>query len=104
MHDQSLLKACFWSWKAYVSCLTCFDVSQHSFQLFNADFDFVLRFLLYNFVCFLSFVFVVQFVVVVGSVPATKTRFTCQLPTMGSTCLHWSLSTFLQILPTPLEY
>jgi len=33
-----------------------------------------------------------------------KMRFTCQLPTMGSTCLHWSLSTFLQRLPTPLEY
>jgi len=25
-----------------------------------------------------------------------KTRFTCQLPTMGSTCLHWSLSSFLK--------
>jgi len=52
--------------------LTCFDVSQHSFQLFNADFDFVLGFLFYNFVCFLSFVFVVQFVVVVGNVPTTS--------------------------------
>jgi len=71
MHDQGMLKACFWSWKAYVSCLTCFDVSQHLFQLFDADVDSSLGFLLYNFVCFLSFVFVVQFIVVVGNVPAT---------------------------------
>jgi len=33
-----------------------------------------------------------------------KTRFTCQLPTMGSTFLHWSFSSFLQRLLTPLEY
>jgi len=33
-----------------------------------------------------------------------KTRFTCQLPIMGSTCLHWSLSSVLQRLVTPLEY
>jgi len=33
-----------------------------------------------------------------------KTRLTCQLPTMGSTCLRWSLSSFLQRLLTPLEY
>jgi len=46
--------------------LTCFDASQHSFQLFDADCDSSLGFLLHNFVCFLSFVFVVQFVVVVG--------------------------------------
>ena len=74
MHDQSLLKACFWSWKAHVLCLTCFDVSQHLFQLFDADVDSCLGFLLYNFVCFLSFVFVVQLVVVVGNVPATLVR------------------------------
>jgi len=34
----------------------------------------------------------------------SKTRFTCQLPKMRSTCLHWSLSSFLQRFLTPLEY
>jgi len=53
--------------------LTRSNVSQHLFQLFDADVDSGLGFLLYNFVCFLSFVFVVQFVVVVGNVPATLT-------------------------------
>jgi len=33
-----------------------------------------------------------------------KTRFMRQLPTMGSTCLHWSLPSFLQRLLTALEY
>jgi len=33
-----------------------------------------------------------------------KTRFTCQLPTMRSTCLHRSLSVFLKRLLTPVEY
>jgi len=33
-----------------------------------------------------------------------KTRFTCQLPTMGSTSLHWSPSSFLQRLLTTLEH
>jgi len=33
-----------------------------------------------------------------------QARFTCQLPAMGSTCLHWSLSSCLQRLLTPLEY
>jgi len=33
-----------------------------------------------------------------------KTRFMCLLPTMGSNCLHWSLSSFLQRLLIPLEY
>jgi len=33
-----------------------------------------------------------------------KTKFTCQLPTMGSTCLHWSLSSLRQRLLTTLEY
>jgi len=75
MHDQSRFKTCFYSWSACISYLTCFDVSQHSFQLFNADFDFVSGFLSYNFVCFLSFVFVIQFVVVVGNVPTTGHRF-----------------------------
>jgi len=32
----------------------------------------------------------------------TRFTFTCKLPTMGSTCLHWSLSSFLQRLLTPL--
>jgi len=71
MCDQSMLKACFWSWKAHVLCLTCFDVSQHLFQLSDADVDSGFGFLLYNFVCFLSLVFIVQFVVVVGNVPTT---------------------------------
>jgi len=38
-----------------------------------------------------------------GTCPPSKqntTRFTCQ----RCTCLHWSLSNFLQRLPTPLEY
>ena len=52
--------------------MTCFDVSQHSSQLFDANVDSSLGFLLYNFVCFLSFVFVVQFVVVIGNVPTTS--------------------------------
>ena len=52
MCDQSMLKACFWSWKAYVLCLTCFDVSQHLFQLSDTDVDSSLGFLLYNFMCF----------------------------------------------------
>ena len=64
MCDQNMLEACFRSWKAYVSCLTYFDVSQHSFQLFDADVDFRFR------------VFVVQFVVVAGNVPTTiATRY-----------------------------
>jgi len=33
-----------------------------------------------------------------------KTRFTCQLPTIGSTCLYCSLPSFLQRLLIPLEY
>ena len=33
-----------------------------------------------------------------------KTRLTCQVSTMGSTCLHWSLPSFLYRLLTPLEY
>jgi len=33
-----------------------------------------------------------------------KTRFMCQLPKMGNTCLQWSLSSFLQRLLTRLEY
>jgi len=42
-----------------------------------------------------------------GTCPSSKqnkTRFTCKLPTMGSTCLHWSLWSFLQRLLTTLEY
>ena len=42
-----------------------------------------------------------------GTCPTSKqnkTRFTCQLPMIGSTCLHWSLSSFLQRLLTPMEY
>ena len=66
-----MLKACFWSWKAYVLCLTCSDVSQHLFQFSDGDVDSGLGFLLYNFVCFFSFDFVVQFVVVVANVPTT---------------------------------
>jgi len=33
-----------------------------------------------------------------------KMWFTSQLPTMGSTCLHWSLSSFLQRLHTTVKY
>ena len=42
-----------------------------------------------------------------GTCPPSKQnrmRFTCQLPTMGSTCLHWSLWSFLYRLLTSLEY
>jgi len=34
----------------------------------------------------------------------SKTKFMCQLSTMGSPCPHWSLSSFLHRLLTPLEY
>ena len=43
MCDKSMLKACFCSWKAYASCLTCFNANRQSFQLSDADLNFGFR-------------------------------------------------------------